>query len=220
METTKQEERRQITEMRQLLGLTQAEVAQGMRPRISHSKLSLYENGIVDLAPKEYEGLKKFLSRPQKHPRPGFVAMNAGNFDEQFEAWQEAKSVERRTVYRKQTGMSLREFGLVAKIPRNRLCNWEAGTAALNPEEYARWEKVVREGRSKQDLADPWSRLKSAYSTIQELLAERRRFLSGLEGLTRIDDPVISEIIESFRREIAELEQQSKRSVESKTEGN
>ena len=195
------DKRRQIRETRQLLGLTQMEVAQ--KARISQHKLSLYENGLAELTPKEHARVAKILSMPQKHPRP------AGNLDEQLEAWRDAKSVERRSVYRKQTGMSLRQFGLAAGIPRNKLGKWETGDGALTPEEYARWEKAVRDAESERQKSDPWWQLENAQQAMSDLKAELSSKVSRLEAATNLDDPIVSEIIQSFRREIAQLEAQT-----------
>jgi len=38
--------------------------------------------------------------------------------------------------------------------------------------------------------------------------AERKRQLAALENLQSIDDPIISELIESFRRELSEKDKQ------------
>jgi transcriptional regulator with XRE-family HTH domain len=192
---------RDIREKRQLLGLTQMEVAQ--KARISQYKLSLYETGLAELTPKEHARVAKILSTPQKHPRP------EANLEKELEAWREAKSVERRSFYRKQTGMSLREFGRTAGIPRNKLGKWEAGKPTLTAEEYARWEKTVLEGQRKQQLADPWWQLENAQQAMSDLKAELSSKVSRLEAATSLDDPIVSEIIQSFRREIAQLETQT-----------
>lgn len=59
----------------------------------------------------------------------------------------------------------------------------------------------------------------AAYAGLKEALEQKKSQAVRLENATSIDDPVISEIMESYQREIAQLEL-AKQSVESKKEEN
>jgi transcriptional regulator with XRE-family HTH domain len=78
------------------------------------------------------------------------------------------------------------------------------------------WVAFVLDGRvCYQGTADTASR-DEALSFLQKKVAEfsanaeaeRKRQLAALENLQSVDDPIISELIESFRREIAEKDKQ------------
>jgi transcriptional regulator with XRE-family HTH domain len=208
MDNTTAENRQRFREARQLQGFTQMELAQ--EARISHSKISLFENGVVDLTPKEHARLKKVLS---KRGRSTISLASPANRSAELESLREAESVAHRSVYRKQTGMSLRAFARAAKIPVNKLCKWESDKAKLSSEETARWLQTYQEGERKQQQSDPWWLLDNALRAMAELQAEDERKASGLEAVAAragiLDDPIVSEIIQSFRREIAQLETQT-----------
>ena len=91
---------------------------------------------------------------------------------------------------------------------------------------HSQLETYVKVGtvqRGEEALLE-WSKEVIGFQGIQQFIADRyskaEKHLEKLSTLPRdlLDHPVIAELIESFRREIAELQQQAKRPVESETE--
>jgi transcriptional regulator with XRE-family HTH domain len=208
-------------------GLSQVQLAQ--RAKVSDSKLSLFENGLVQLTPEESRRVKKVLNRkmlevqkilknnPHADPHLGNLRQLAGMeapteaearaYDEWYAAHVERpQRVQDRRFLRKHTGMSQRELARASRIPRNKIIEWEAGRVDLTAEEQSRWDEAIRTARVEKKRSDPWWKLTVAHYTIEDLLKERKRYLPRLENITSVDDPVIQEITASFRREIADLE--------------
>jgi transcriptional regulator with XRE-family HTH domain len=202
--------------LRELFALTQADVAEKAGV-ITESELSLFENGFVDLAENKLKRLEKALNAlaEANEDKPGFKALQDGTFAKQYASWSERRRKEARRSLRRRAKLTQIELARAIGIPRKRLIYWEDGRAELSDAEFAKWQEVLVAAIVKKRKADPWIRPRLM---VDALLAERRDFLTRLQNLSSVDDPVIAEIIESFRREIAELEQQTKRPVESETE--
>jgi transcriptional regulator with XRE-family HTH domain len=212
----KAEDRRAARKLRELYGLTQAEVA-AKASVITQSELSLYEEGFVDLPEKKLQRLEKALNdlAEANQDKPGFKAMQDGTFAEKYASWSERRQKEARRSLRRQAGLTQIRLARETGIPRKKLIYWEDGRAELSDAEFAKWQQALIHASVEKRRADPWSKLELR---IRAMLKERRRWLPLLEKATSIDDPIIAEIIESFRREIAELEQQAKKPVVSDTQ--
>ena len=76
----------------------------------------------------------------------------------------------------------------------------ERATLKFSKEEYEDFSRRVIEQLKNRD-----AELEEKY---ESLLAKRKGQLDSLERATSLDDPNVKEVIESFRREIAELEEQ------------
>jgi transcriptional regulator with XRE-family HTH domain len=203
-------------------GATQSDIAEDAR--ISQSKLSLYESGFVDLAEKELQRLGKALNalatdndfglRPSPGPAGGllsemfgFTALNDGTFAEKYASWSKKKQIRARRSMRRQAKLTQIEVAREIGIPRKKLIYWESGRLELSEAETEKWQQVIVAATVKQKQADPWARL--AVRIEDALRAHEGKIL---------DHPLIVEIMESFRRENAELEQS--KPIASKSEAN
>jgi transcriptional regulator with XRE-family HTH domain len=200
-------QRHVVRRLRNGLNLTQAELAQ--KVQINDSKLSLFENGLIELSDDEWKRVSRFLFSHKGPWKPGQLDMLAGTYEARQAQWQkhlDSRKHTNRRFLRKQAGMSQRELALATGIPRNKIIEWEAGRLELTAKEQAKWQEVIQAAESRRKHSDPWWKLKVAHYAIEDLLEDRKRWLPRLQNLTSVDDPVIAEIIASFRREISELE--------------
>lgn len=202
-----------LLHLRQYSGLTQAEAAH--KARLSDSKLSLYENGLVELTKVELNRLYRILSKDS--PPINFRELTSGDAAKKdtIKKWEEWRTKgrarqdkESRRFARKQVGMTQNQLARETGIPANKIIQWELGRVELTSEEQDRWKQVLRNAEKKQKQADPWWKLQVAHYTIEDLIEEKKGVVARLENLQGINDPVIAEIIESYQREIAALEKQ------------
>jgi DNA-binding transcriptional regulator YiaG len=216
-----------VKESREIYDISQGELADDAG--ISESKLSLYENGFVDLTDAELKKLGKALMAQIKanldmRRMPGFTDLNDPEYLEKSAAKNKEQIIKGRRSMRRRARLTVIALAGKIGIPEKKLRAWEKDRVKLTDEERKKWEEALIAARVERKLADPWTRphfmVRTLLAERDTLLAERRDFLTRLQNLSSIDDPVIAEVIESFRREIAELEQQAKRPVESETEGN
>ncbi len=197
--------------LREMYGVTQDEIAH--RAGISDSKLSLYESGFVDLTDVELRRLDKVLNALAKKndlkPMPSLTFLISGQMDdtfaERYASWSKSKQINARRSLRRQVKLTQIELAREIGIQRKKLINWEAGRLELSDAEFAKWQKVIVAAIVKRKKADPWARL--AVRIEDALKAHEGKIL---------DHPLIAEIMESFRRENAELEQS--RLIASKSE--
>ncbi len=195
-----------------MFGATQSDIAEDAR--ISQSKLSLYESGFVDLAEKELQRPRKALNALATdsdfglRPSPGkgllsemfgFTALNDGTFAEKYASWSKKKQIKARRSMRRQAKLTQIEVARELGIPRKKLIYWESGRLELPDAEEAKWLQVIVAATVKQKQADPWARLAVRIEALEDALKAH-------EGKI-LDHPLIVEIMESFRRENAELGQ-------------
>jgi transcriptional regulator with XRE-family HTH domain len=140
-----------------------------------------------------------------------------------------------RKLRRLRAGLTETQLARATKIPRKKIIQWEARQIELTYEEQDRLMGVIYDAIAKREqppvdspvyqkalaeytaafnaqLPDPVS----LYQLLQlagnaqpsDFIEQRKEFVTRLENLKGIDDPVIAEIVESFRREIAALEKQ------------
>jgi len=217
--TNKLEDRRIVKKLREMYGARQSDVAGDAK--ISQSKLSLWENEFVDLADKELQRLAKVMNALSEKNyaspgKPGITAVMRGTFAEEYASWSETKRVKARRSLRRQAHLTVIALAEKIGIPEKKLREWENGKkrVELTDAEEKKWQQAITAASVEKMKADPWTRTAFMADTLlnerAELLAERKSFLSRLKSLSSIEDPVIAEIMESFRREISELEQQKK----------
>lgn len=199
--------------LREMYDVTQADVAE--KAGISDSKLSLYENGFVDLTEKELKRLEKALNALAKAnrdmPRLGVLSgrvseltkplLQDNTFGEQYASWSEKKQIRARRSIRRQAKLTQIEVARGIGIQRRKLINWEAGRLELSDAEFSKWQQVIVAAIVKKKKADPWARLEIR---IEDAL---RAALQSHKGQV-LDDPLIAEIMESYRNEIEAFENQ------------
>jgi DNA-binding XRE family transcriptional regulator len=191
----KTRDRRTVKELREMFGATQEELAR--KAGFSGGKLSLYESGFVDLSDGESRRLNKALNALSKENTgmPGITSLIDGTYLEKCAAWNKKQTIKSRRSFRRQAKLPQIKLAREIGIPRKKLIHWEAGRLELSDAEFAKWQQVVVAAIVKQKKADPWARLEARIEVALE--AHKGRIL---------DDPLIAEIMESFRRENAELE--------------
>lgn len=216
------EDRRNAAKFRDELGVTQADVAH--MAKVSQAKLSLWENQFVDFTPAELKRVGEVFDKLwKKHGAPGFKAMLAGTWAEQRAKWNKKQITRGRKSLRKQARLSQMALAEKIGITVKRYQAFEANRIDLTDGEHAKWADTISSILTQRLAANPWMRPAFMADNLlkerAELLAERKGFLSRLQSLVSIDDPVIAEIMESFRREIAQLEEQVKQPAESDAKG-
>lgn len=197
------EHRHTAKQLREMFDVIQEEIAR--KAGISGSKLSLYENGFVDLTDAELRRLEKVLNAlPKKSdvkPMPSPLFLITGKTDdtfaERYAAWSEKKRIKARRSLRRQVKLTQIELAREIGIPRKKLIHWETGRLELSDAEFAKWQQVIIEHYVAQKKADPWARLEVRIQSA----------LNAHEGKI-LDHPLIMEIMESFRRESETLEEQ------------
>jgi|HubBroStandDraft_6_1064221.scaffolds.fasta_scaffold624439_2 transcriptional regulator with XRE-family HTH domain len=143
-------------------------------------------------------------------------------------------------LFRKQNRMSLSALGELAGLSQPMLSQFENGDRDLSEEAWTRvldaMEKFLLRANAnyKAEIAQaqetaaklgarPYRGFKEALEHIDlksllehssKVLEEKKSQAERLKSLSSIDDPVIAEIMESFRREIIELERQATSDVE------
>jgi transcriptional regulator with XRE-family HTH domain len=132
--------RQQLRMKREIAGLSQMEVARRMN--ISHSTLSLFENGLGDLHPEVFLRLGKLLeSELRKVERAYEKRVEYG-----YESAASKDGVPERTSLRKRADMSQSELSKNSRISQSRISLWETGRVELTKEELVRWELALRSG--------------------------------------------------------------------------
>jgi transcriptional regulator with XRE-family HTH domain len=206
-------DRRTAKKFREMFDVTQEEVAHNAG--ISGSKLSLYESGFVDLTDAELRRLNKVLNALAKKsdlkPMPGLISLISGRTDdtfaERYASWSEKKRINARRSLRRQVKLTQIEVAREIGIQRRKLINWEAGRLELSDAEFTKWQQVIVAAIVKRKKADPWARLEIR---IEDAVHTALQLHKGQV----LDDPLIAEIIESFRREIAELKENQSQAVQ------
>jgi transcriptional regulator with XRE-family HTH domain len=100
-----------------------------------------------------------------------------------------------RKFVRRRTGMSQRDLARKARIPRNKIIEWEAGRAELSPEEYSRWEQTVCDPKIKEDLSEQWAMLNYVSGFSPARLREIEKWAEQKFG----PDKKRAEWLESFK---------------------
>jgi len=178
-------------------GLTQADLCR--QARIDQAKLSLCENDLAELTSDELRRVEKELKgvpgltivdkvRTGLLPGSGYTALAASSPDAKY-----------RKLLRKQAGLNQRELASRAKIPRNRLMQWEAckKDVILGREEMNRWEQAILEAKEKKAATKlTWARVESAFriaeearhqnELLQQLNASKDRQLADLREQVRV----------------------------------
>jgi transcriptional regulator with XRE-family HTH domain len=223
------EMRKGLALSRRVLHLTQNQLA--LRAGISGSKLSLWENGLVELKPQELRKLESALDKayqkshqkwagdgPPMRPLEVLKGRSKGFWRTEVEG---LDPILERKLRRQQLGLNQRELARISGIPRNKLIKWEAGTVQLSADEQQRWEAALDAARKKDPylrwkikdevISDLWEQRKRHQATIKDLEKQLLFFqtqVTRLEHSNSLDDPIVQEVIASLRREIAKLEQQ------------
>jgi len=207
---------------RRAMGLTQGQVA--LRSGIADSKLSLWENGLIDLDPAELRRVEAILNKAGKKSAYGKLSQLAGSESggsPLFPQIDQLDSSAVRKLRRQQVNLNQRELARRAKIPRNKLMQWEQGRIELSSDEIARWESALLEAARRDpylqlDVAreigdDLWKSqksLKQRVSDLEQQIQFHQTQVARLEHSNSLDDPIVQEVIASLRREIVKLEEE------------
>jgi transcriptional regulator with XRE-family HTH domain len=195
---------------RRVMGLTQSQVA--LRSGIADSKLSLWENGLIDLDPAELRRVEAIFNKAKSaYGKLSQLALSESGLD----------SSAVRKLRRQQVNLNQRELARRAKIPRNKLMQWEQGRIELSSDEIARWESALLEAARRDpylqlDVAreigdDLWKSqksLKQRVSDLEQQIQFHQTQVARLEHSNSLDDPIVQEVIASLRREIVKLEEE------------
>jgi transcriptional regulator with XRE-family HTH domain len=135
---------------RQAAGLTQGELAKWAR--IDRSKLSLFENDLIQLTPAELQRVEAYFDlNAQSHPVT--LAALAGDPEKLRELAEKAANLAKRSseehrsrkILRQQARISQQELSRLTGIPRSKLSPWEAGKRELTEAETDRVLDVLIE---------------------------------------------------------------------------
>lgn len=184
-------DRRAVRVARQALGMTQMDLARRMK--ISHSKVSLFENGLADLDPDEMRrlqktiksGMAKVTSDYKKHSK--YVYESAARKD----------GVPERKALRQRADLSQSELARNAGISQSRISLWETGRAELTKKELASWEETIRsdmECAAVEDMIVERALLKAEKKDIQQ----------GVASLI----PALQNVHQEYKAEIERLKKQ------------
>jgi hypothetical protein len=102
-------------------------------------------------------------------------------------------------------------------ISQTRISRWEAGSGSFTPQEEDLVRTTLNEAVERASINDPYRIALTSDEIAEELYQERqvmRAMLLRLEHSQSLDDPIVQEVIESLRREIAKLEEEKPARVE------
>jgi transcriptional regulator with XRE-family HTH domain len=173
------EKRNVIRIRRQAAELTQGELAK--KAGINQSKLSLYENGLIDLTDAELQKVEKFLdAQPQKFSQLSDLAkplsLKRSAFDER-----EMGEKYSPKLLRQRARLSQQELSRRTGIPRSRLSPWESGKGQLSESESHKVMDVLMQIVRK----DPYVELEITYEANRRLWKSRRELLERLQALEK-----------------------------------
>lgn len=181
-----------LRELREHLEITLEEFAR--RAELSGAMLSLYERGERKLSEAAWERVWTVLAE--------IFAKRKGTFN--FEKYAEQRF---RMEY------ALEKFfpEIAAKHRSNGLLEYALLGEEIKTGDFGLLERIKQ--RAKAILNDP-SQDEETQALVAEqvarLLGRNARWIESLEkAQSQVNDPVLSEIIQSFRNEVAELEQQN-----------
>jgi len=186
----------------------------GKHARLSHPMLSQFERGDRDLSPEAWARVLAAMSSL-------LAEDNGKRLAEIAEAEETAAKlgvVAKINLVRKLrdlSGLTQAEVADLVRISDSKLSLYEDGLVELTEDEKNRLVRVLHK-------VNPtgWLSQMNSHAAIEELgkgfgkkseerlIEERKGFVKRLENLNGIDDPVIAEVIESYRREIETLEKQ------------
>jgi transcriptional regulator with XRE-family HTH domain len=113
--------------------------------------------------------------------------------------WYEDRFLLRKT--RKRLGLTQKNLGRLAGVSQNLISAIEDGRRSfVDPSRSRIWHALA-------DVEIAQNKVKLAKEESNELREERRIALEKLEKSGSLGDPIVQEVIESLRREIATLEQ-------------
>jgi len=166
---------------RQGAELTQGELA--AKAKINRSKLSLYEQGMIDLTNAELERVWKILNAAPR--RYGTLSQLAGDPVKWKKALSDvgqrsASEKYSRGLLRKQARVSQQELSRLTGIARSKLSAWESRNAQLSDAEFEKVMDVLLD-RVKRD---PYWELEQTHEVAQELWknnVEMRKQVLALE---------------------------------------
>jgi len=197
---TPDEARKAVRLLRQAKGMTQYDLAEDAR--VNRSKLSLYERGSLDLSEAELRRVRRALRmKSDETLKPADL--------------RGISEIQRRKLRRQHVGLTQHQLAKLTGISQTKLSDYENGKAELTPSEETLWVKATDEAAERMG-SDVYFKLRLAeehneelYNERRALLSERRDLLSKLESSPSIGDPIVQEVIASFRREIADLERRT-----------
>src|SRR5262249_50157827 len=139
-ENTIEQYLRQVRLSRQAAGLTQMDVASRMK--ISHTKISLFENGLATLSLDEMRRLDQIInSELDKVGRS-----RQERIEYAYESAAKKDGVPERKRLRQRADLSQAELAKASGISQSRLSLWETGQVQLSTAEIARWRSALRTG--------------------------------------------------------------------------
>jgi transcriptional regulator with XRE-family HTH domain len=180
-------------------GLSQGDAAQ--RAKINRSKLCLFERGSIELTEKELKRLDKAYGDPQIASLRGLL----GDPDKP------SSEPQRRKLGRQFADVSQTQLAKMTGISQTRLSRWEIGRATLKPEEERAINKALDEAIERASKTDPYRQALMSEEIAEELYKDRQVLkcaLLRLEHSQSLDDPIVQEVIESLRRELAAVKSQ------------
>lgn len=217
--------RRLVRTFRKQTGLTLVDL--GKLAELSNPMLSQFENGKVNLSDESWkrlcDAMEKFLLTANENYKAEIAKAKETAAKLSPEACErirqraneilarpsDASNDERITEkvrgmffeLRQRSGLTLAEAAQKSGIDDAKLALYENGRAELTEEEESRLRRALTEGVPRMSLSELLG------AKPAELIGQRKEFVARLENLHDIDDPVIAEIIASFRREIEDLEE-------------
>ena len=170
---------------RQAAGLTQMEVAR--RLKVSHSTLSLFENGLGDLHPADIIRLDKILNSEMDKIQRSYEQ----RIDYAYESAARPDGAAERKLLRQRADISQSELAKAAKISQSRISLWEAGQVELTADESDRWKLAIQLGMER--------------AVAKSVIGEREIIKEEKEGIQkRLREllPSLKEVHSNYKQEL------------------
>jgi transcriptional regulator with XRE-family HTH domain len=174
---------------RQMADLTQGELAK--KAKINRSKISLFENGLMDLTEAELTRVNAVIEAASKRtPKSGVSQLSSllnpispTLVAEQFERERtlaQRESVESRKSFRIRAGLSQQELSKLTGIPRSKLSPWESGKLDLTTAEFETVRQVCVDRVLRKD---PYFAAAAGRNWADELWKSNRELREKLEAV-------------------------------------